>query len=197
MRLRSSRFVPIWSRAGWALALALVLVGACLPEVQSVRERRESFDRDSLKGSIIVSQVPSDMQPVGAVFGERAKLLGYTLDPPRPGPGGRVEITFYWSALRPMAEEYQVFIHGDAVDDRESRIHGDHYPGRGRYPTDVWQEGEIVKDTFTIYIPPGYGAKHLGIFTGLYKDDYRVPLTDPGVRPRTGDNRSRAIDIFF
>jgi hypothetical protein len=180
-----------------ALALGGALAGACLPELQSVKERRESFDRDGLLGGVILDAPPPDMKPVGAVFGERVKLVGYTLSPPKPPPGGTVEVSFFWQALRPMAEDYQVFVHGDAVGEKQSRIHGDHYPAGGRYPTDVWQEGEIVRDTFEIFIPPGYGAKHLGLFTGLYKGSYRVPLTDAGVRPRTGDNRSRAVDIFF
>lgn len=182
---------------GRSLALALIAASACLPDVQSVRERREGFDRASLEGDLILAKPPDRMKPVGAVFGERAKLLGYTLDPERPTPGSRPRVTFYWSALRPMAEEYQVFIHGDAVGEEQSRIHGDHFPARGRYPTDVWQEGEVVIDTFSIFIPPGYGAKHLGLFTGMYKGDHRVPLTDGGTRPRTGDNRSRAVDIYF
>lgn len=184
-------------RSLFVLALVCCLTGACLPSVQSVKERREGFDRAALKGTFILDAVPAGMTPVGAVFGERAKLLGYTLEPARPQPGGNQTIIFYWSALRPMAEEYQVFIHGDAVGEKQSRIHGDHFPARGRYPTDVWQEGEVIRDAFTVFIPPGYGAKHLGIFAGLYKGDHRVPLTDAGVRPRTGDNRSRAVDIFF
>lgn len=182
--------------ASTAAALLAVLAG-CLPNVQSVKERRESFDRDALKGRYIVEAPPPNMKPVGAIYGKRAKLLGYTMDPEKPGDGQWVEVTFYWTALAPMAEEFQVFIHGDAVGEKQSRIHGDHFPAGGRYPTDVWQPGEVVADPFKIFIPPGYGAEHLGLFTGLYKDNYRVPLTDPGVRPKTGDNRSRAVDIFF
>ena len=187
------------TRVGYlaSLAATLALGAACVPEMQSVKERREGFDRDALKGEIVFEKAPPNMKPIGAVFGERAKLVGYTMKPEKPPAGGQVEITFYWSAARPMAEEDQVFVHGDAVGSKQSRIHGDHFPAKGKYPTDVWQPGELIADPFNIYIPPGYGAEHLGIFVGLYKDDYRVPLTDGGVRPRTGDNRSRAIDIFF
>lgn len=174
-----------------------LLMTACLPEVQSVRERREGFRREALVGTVIVKETPPDLVPVGAVFGEQVKLLGYTLDPPKPRPGSRPLVTFYWSPLRSMAEEYQVFIHGDAVGEDAPRIHGDHFPAQGRYPTDVWQAGEIVKDQFSIFIPPGFGAKHLGLFTGLYKGNYRVPLTEQGSKARTSDNRSRAVDIFF
>ncbi|MEO1231961.1 MAG: hypothetical protein AAFZ18_23980 [Myxococcota bacterium] len=189
------------STARTGLLIGLILLGVasvgCLPNVQSVRERREAFDRGALRGSLILDAPPANMKPIGAVFGDRAKLLGYMLEPERPTTGSRPKVTFFWSALRPMAEEYQIFIHGDAVGEEQSRIHGDHFPARGRYPTDVWQEGEVIQDPFTISIPPGYGGKHLGLFTGMYKGDHRVPLTDGGTRPRTGDNRSRAVDIFF
>ncbi len=186
---------PVETRA--LLALSALIVGGCLPTVESVKERRENFPRSGLTGSILLEATPPDMQPVGAVFGGRAKLLGTTLDPARPTPGRQVTVTFYWTAVGPMEEEYQVFLHGDAVGEKQSRIHGDHFPAGGRYPTDVWREGDVIRDEFTIFIPPGYGGKHLGLFTGLYKGDHRVPLTDGGVRPQTGDNRSRAVDIYF
>lgn len=179
------------------IALAAFGLGACLPEVQSVKERREGFDRDALRGDLILDELPSDAKPIGAVFGGRVELVGYRMEPEKPTNGGWVDITYYWKALTPMAEEFQIFIHGDSVGDKQSRVHGDHFPAEGRYPTDVWQVGEIVADPFRIFIPPGYGGKHLGIFTGMYKDDYRMPLTNAGVRPKTSDNRSRAIDIFF
>ena len=176
--------------------LALAQVG-CLPNVQSVKERRESFDRAALRGSVILDRAPDGMKPVGAVYGDRIELMGYRLEPEEPAPGGRATVVFYWRALDAVAEDFQIFVHGDAVGTKQSRIHGDHFPAGGRYPTDVWQEGEVVVDRFAIFIPPGYGAEHLGLFTGLYKGDYRLPLTDAGVRPKTHDNRSRAVDIFF
>lgn len=178
--------------AGLIAGLALV---ACLPNPQSVKERRENFDRSDL-GDIVFRSEPSDMIRVDAVF-DRIKLVGYKLDPPQPKPGDRVAITFYWSALKPVAEDYQVFVHGDAMGEYAARIHGDHWPAAARYPTDVWQEGEIIADTFKMIIPPGYGAARLGIYTGLYKGNYRVPLTNPGLRPNPGENRSLPVEIVF
>ena len=77
------------------------------------------------------------------------------------------------------------------------RIHGDHFPAKGKYPSDVWQEGEVVVDEFTMWIPVGYGAKRLGLYTGMYKENYRVPLTDKGQRPGASDNRSLAVELTF
>ena len=178
-------------------SILLILLAACLPNPQSVRERRESFDRSDLYGSLILEAPPPDMKSVGAVFGGRIKLLGYTLDPPQPRPGDRLKVTFYWTVLKPVDEDYEVFVHGDAITGKSSRLHGDHFPAEGDYPTDVWQVGEIVADPFKLWIPPGYGPKQLGLFTGLYKEKYRVPLTDKGSAHGTGDNRSRAVEIVF
>lgn len=180
-----------------AAVLLLWGLAGCLPNVQSVKERRASFPREAFAGSLILADPPADLKPVGAVFGKRAKLLGYRMEPNEPKPGASVTITFYWQALRAMAEEYKVFVHGDAVGEKRARIHGDHFPAQGKYPTDVWQTSEVVLDRFRIRIPPGYSARQLGIFVGLYKGDYRVPLTSAGQRPKTSDNRSRSIDIFF
>ncbi len=119
------------------------------------------------------------------------------LDPAQPAPGDLVQVTYYWSALRPMAEDYQIFVHGDAVGSKESRLHGDHWPAKGKYGTAYWQEGEYIIDRFSVRVPPAYGAKHLGLFTGLYKGNYRVPLSVGGQKVGTSDNRSRAVDIYF
>lgn len=180
----------------WVLLFS-ALGAACLPNPQSVKQRRQAFDRAPLLGRLILPTAPPGMKPVGAVFDGRAKLLGYEIDPERPGPGDRVKLRFYWSATLPMAEDYMVFIHGDAVGGKSGRLHADHFPAEGRYPTDVWQEGEVVVDPFTVWIPPRYGPKRLGIYTGLYKGNHRVPISNGGSRPKTSDNRSQALEIVF
>ena len=184
-------------RFAWALVLT-ALGPNCLPNPQSVKERRQEFDRDALIGDLILQTTPAGMKPVGATFDGQAKLLGYEIDPEQPSPGDRVKLRFYWSATLPIAEDYMVFIHGDAVGgDRSGRLHADHFPAEGRYPTDVWQEGEVVVDPFVVWIPPRYGPKRLGLYTGLYKGNHRVPISTAGRRPKSPDNRSLALEIVF
>lgn len=176
--------------------LLTALVG-CLPNPQSVLERREEYDRSGLLGTLIVPERPAGFEEVGAIFGDRIELVGYVLDPPAPQPGNKVVVTLFWAVNKPVAEDYQVFVHGDAIEGKAPRIHGDHFPAKGKYPTDVWQVGELIADPFPIRIPPGYGAKRLGLNTGLYKGSYRVPLTSPGKKPSGSDNRSLAVEIRF
>ncbi len=181
----------------YAVAIIAFAITACLPNPQSVKEQRENFDRDSLKGTLILDSTPSDMVPVGAEFGKRAKLVGYKLDPKQPSGGDKVQVTFYWTAIAPMAEDYEIFIHGDAIGGNAPRIHGDHYPAGGKYPTAVWREGEIVVDEFSIRIPISYGPKQLGIYAGMYLGNYRVPLTNRGSAESDNENRSKAVTITF
>ncbi|MCK6550379.1 hypothetical protein L6R52_31370 [Myxococcota bacterium] len=176
---------------------SVLLASACLPDPQSVRERREKFDRSALQGSLLLGTTPSNMTPVGAELGGKAKILGYTLDPAKPEPGDTVTVTLYWTAIGAIPEDYQVFVHGDAIGGNAPRIHGDHFPAKGKYPTDVWREGDVVVDPFTIRIPSGYGAKQLGIYVGLYLGNYRVPLTNRGQAEADNENRSRAVTITF
>jgi len=180
-----------------ASILAVGLFVGCLPNPQSVKERREEFDRDDLQGDLLLNQPPNGMIDVGAVFGDRIKLLGYTLDPVQPKRGDNVEVRLYWTALTPISEDYQVFVHGDSIGGYARRLHGDHFPAKGKYPTDVWRENDVVVDPFDVNVPGDYGPKQLGINLGLYKGNYRVPLTSPGKGGSDNENRSRPITLTF
>jgi len=177
---------------------ALVFAFACLPNPQSVKERREKFDRDPLKGELILDAPPPGMVEVGAVFGDRIKLVGYTMEPAQPNRGDDVTIKFYWSALKPVPEDYQVFVHGDAGDGGNARrLHADHYPAKGKYPSDVWREGELIVDPFELKVPSAYGPSKLGVYTGMYTGEYRVPLTQKGQAISDAENRSRPVELVF
>lgn len=209
------------SRLALTLTLTLILgltlsVGGCLPNPQSVAERRASFPRDELRGeqglfggllstlglakkktTVILQALPPGVVRVDGEFGRSIKLLGYQMEPTTPVAGNVVQVTLYWSATREVEEDYQVFVHGDAIGGQATRLHADHYPALGQYPTDVWQEGEVVADPFSLWIPPGYGAPQLGLYMGLYKGDYRVPLTSSGLAPPGTEDRLQAITISF
>lgn len=90
-----------------------------------------------------------------------------------------------------------MFIHGDPLDGNAPRIHGDHFPAEGTYPTWAWRAGEVVVDRFSLPIPGGYGAPGLAIFTGWYRGEHRLNLTQPGRAPADRENRSRAVELHF
>ena len=79
-------------------------------------------------------------------FGRDLKLLGWDW---RGTGGRRVEITYFWQAMRAMDDEYAVAVH---LKGGLGGLQDDHVLGGSR-TTPQWQPEEIVKDPRTIAVP--------------------------------------------
>jgi hypothetical protein len=67
-------------------------------------------------------------------------------------PGDRVQVTLYYEALMPFGIDYTVFVH--VVDGQGNIVvQQDTYTGMGRYPTTMWQPGDMIADTFVLTLP--------------------------------------------
>ena len=103
-----------------------------------------------------------------ANFQGQIVLLGYHVPHEQTWPGDRLEITLYYQALVPFGIDYTVFVH--FVDEQgHILVQRDTYPGMGRYPTTLWQPGEIFADTFYLTLPewtpvPGKGILEVGFY---------------------------------
>ena len=87
-----------------------------------------------------------------ADFQGQIRLLGYELDQSKTWPGDRLAITLTYQALVPFGIDYTVFVH--LVDEQGNIVvQQDTYTGMGRYPTTMWQPGEITADTFYLTLP--------------------------------------------
>lgn len=178
-------------------AVAALAIGACLPNPQSVRERREGFDRSRYAGTLLLDAVPEGATPLGVQFEGQIELVAAKVEPPQPQRGERAQVTYYWRALREVARDFQVFVHGDALEGSYRRLSFDHWPARGKIPTGVWKPGEIVVDRFTVSVPSSYGPRRMALYSGLYKGDDRLRITEPGKVQATNDNRSLAVELSF
>lgn len=112
------------------------------------------------------------------VFGDQIRLIGYEM---KPGEA-KLEITFYWQALRRMEQSYKTFVHLSPVGQSGSHALVTQYDGIPRnwsYPTLWWDEGEIVTDTITLDIE-GVKPGRYEIAVGMYDEDTlkRLPVTD-------------------
>ena len=113
-------------------------------------------------------------------FGDMLELTGYDVGLTTSAPGtSRMYVTLYWRALRPIAEDYTIFIH---VRDgsRRTFLNGDHRPYDGAVPTTRFPPGLIVKDTTWMDVPPGLPAGAHDIVCGLYslETGARLQLAD-------------------
>jgi 4-amino-4-deoxy-L-arabinose transferase-like glycosyltransferase len=111
--------------------------------------------------------LPASAHPQSARLGDTIRLLGFSVDSPTVQPGQTLEVALYWRAEAAIAAQYTVFTHllgpdGTLLGQEDSM------PLDGRYPTDRWQEGEIIGDRYHITVdeeaPPGRYQLGIGMY---------------------------------
>ncbi len=134
----------------------------------------------------VVTQNPQPPITMNQPFGNQITLLGYGLNespigkspqPPRsPAP---LRFRFYWRADRIPAADYTVFLHLRNKAN-ENVAQKDSPPAAGRYPTSLWDSGEIIVDDLILPVadvPPGEYTPVVGLYN--FVDGVRLPV--PGI----------------
>jgi hypothetical protein len=128
-----------------------------------------------------VTKMPADVQAQSARFGDVARLLGYRL----ASQPDRFTLSLYWQAEQPDDIDYTVFVHllnaaGQMVAGQDSQ------PAGGRYPTGIWEPGEIVSDerSFTTGdLPAGTYQLEVGMYVVATGERLPVTLPDGTLEP--------------
>jgi hypothetical protein len=102
-----------------------------------------------------------------------------TLEHAATGPGqvGRdLRVVLYWQAAAPVIERYTVFTQlfdpsGELVSQQ------DNWPVNGLAPTDTWEPGALIRDSYTLSIPATAEPGDYRLWVGLYNDAGRRTLT--------------------
>ena len=123
-----------------------------------------------------------DMEPVSlpvAILGDnQIALLDYRIEGPLRH-GATVRLNVLWQALKPLDEDYTVFVH--AVDG-EGAIWGqrDTEPQEGEYLTTEWGLGEIVQDRYELQIDVAGPREGYQLAVGMYagETEERLKLPD-------------------
>jgi hypothetical protein len=168
-----------------ALAVAL-LCTACIErpfDQPQARQAPAQVDRAALRDVLLPP--PPDATVVGAVFGNAAELVAYKLEPAQLIPGQRAKLTLYWRCRAEM-EPWHIFVHLDDATGSGGRIHAEHDPAGGRFPTEAWKPGDMIADAFGFV-----AADHpLLLFVGFYSQgENRLILTAPGRGRDDSNNR--------
>ncbi|MBS2025381.1 MAG: hypothetical protein JST92_23520 [Deltaproteobacteria bacterium] len=168
-----------------ALSVLSVSLASCIERPAPESPSRPAVDRSRLQ-DVLVRQTPPNLTPVGATFGNGAiELVGYTADPSPMVPGQHTRVVLYWRC-RSELDSWHIFVHLDDVTGSGERIHAEHDPAGGRYPTDAWQPGDLIADSFAF--APGHAP--LGLYLGLYSQgETRLKLDQPGRGKNDGGNR--------
>jgi mannosyltransferase len=115
--------------------------------------------------------------PMDVRFTEPIALAGYDLSATSCAPGESLDLALYWRASGRIAGNYVVFTHLLAPDGR--MVAGsDHIAGADSYPASLWTEGALVRNTFTLRVPPDASPGTFTIQVGLYDPQGRLKLAD-------------------
>jgi hypothetical protein len=118
-----------------------------------------------------VFETPPVAQPVDALFGESARLVGFDASE----EGEQLAVALVWAAEADMPISYTVFVHAlDAEGDIIAQ--SDAIPADSTRPTTGWLPGEYVTDRHVLPITLDQVA---ALRIGLYNAATGVRLNDP------------------
>jgi hypothetical protein len=172
-----------------SLLLALPLLTlSCIERPEGAVSTPVEVNRASLS-DVLLNNAPTPRHPVGARFDSGIELIGFDADPEPGIRGGRITVTFYFRATENVGQDWQLFVHVDDTSRAAGRILKDHFPAEGRFRTNAWKAGDIIKDVFTLPAPAN--ATGLEVWTGFYQGNDRLALESPGRGTTDGQNRVR------
>ena len=167
--------------------LALGLAG-CIIRPQGSIAKRKHFDRSHL-GDLRLTAAPAGLLGGGAVYDDGIRFDGYTLAPDTLKPGTASVLTLYWQAVDPPVQSWRVFVHLDPIGGQGGRINFDHEPAGGRYPTEEWEKGDVVRDTVRLNLPTWAVARSYELWVGFYQGNQRLDVVNRTQVRTDGQNR--------
>jgi hypothetical protein len=117
--------------------------------------------------------------PIQVQFGDSLVLVGGDFSERVLHPGQTLSYTLQWQALDSLDGNYTIFNH---VLDSEGNLRAqqDGMPQDNRYPTAMWDAGEIVMDTRSILLPSDLAPGRYTLRIGVYDPEtgQRLPVVD-------------------
>ncbi len=142
--------VFLWPYGDWTRAWALLPHPA---EVTVLEGPPSQHDKDTSPFTTYLAFFatrPGPTPPPQARLSGGVEFLGAQV---WPAADGAARVRLRWRVTAPLAQEYTVFLH--YLRDGQGIAQGDGPPAGGRYPTLLWQVGDIVNDD---HLVPGVGA---------------------------------------
>lgn len=121
-------------------------------------------------------------QPL-ATLGDGTLLTTATVDRERARPGDRLTVSVEWQVAVPPGRALTTLLHLGEPD-QPPLVTGDSMPRHGYYPTIWWEEGEVIRDQYTLDLPPTLPPGRYSLLIGMYDPESgdRLPLVVAGER---------------
>lgn len=133
------------------------------------------------------------------VFGDEIELIGYDVEPEAIAPGGTFDLILYFRALQPMARDYSLYL--EAVGPGYVGLGTTPlvtYPGRGTFPTSLWQPQGVIQDRYRLSIPgdfPGPSLAYVHLFFFDPVSEARPIARDSAGRPLTSGVYLKGVKV--
>ncbi len=132
------------------------------------------LDRHSF-GSLVVN-IPQPEQPPTEPMGRIANVVLYD-DNVSQIEDRLLQIDLQWGLVESSLErDYQVLVHLRQLESGEPKAFGDGPPFGGRYPTSLWQPGEVIPDTHLMQLTDEVVAGEYELVVGFYILETFEPL---------------------
>ncbi|MBN1921277.1 MAG: glycosyltransferase family 39 protein [Anaerolineae bacterium] len=127
------------------------------------------------------SNAPQALYPLAAQFENAISLRGYDREPVAQA-GSTLTVTLYWEAHASIEDSLIAFVHLWQPGESAAYAQHDSEPRNGRFPTTVWQTGDIIPDTHTLRIPAELPPGEYLLWAGLYRasDGTRIAVQEDG-----------------
>jgi hypothetical protein len=166
-----------------ATAIGCVEQSADTPSEDDIRAAHEH----------VLKEPPASIQhPVNAQLEDKLLYLGCDVDTDVVTPGKAFTLTHYWKTLKPVPDEWKLFVHLESPDSKKSHLNADHVPINGKYPLHIWKPGEIIRDIHRVSVPATWPGNAIEIYVGAWKGPMRMKVTSG---PHDTENRILAVKV--
>ena len=141
-------------------------------------------DRNPINTALI-DELPEGATAVDINFDDKIQLVGWRLEPDQPSPGAPLTIHLYWKSLVDNPGTWKVFVHIDAAG---QRIHGDHEPVEGLFPSRNWRKGDLIDDAHRVTVKRTISGGRFTFYAGLFRGSKRMEIK---AGPKDRENRAR------
>jgi hypothetical protein len=163
--------------------------------VGCVEQSADTPSEDDIKAARenVLKEPPATIQhPVNATLEDKLIYLGCDVDTEIVSPGKAFTLTHYWKVLKPISDEWKLFVHLESPDSKKSHLNADHVPINGKYPLHIWKTGEIIRDIHRVSVPATWPGNAVEIYVGAWKGPLRMKIT---AGPHDAENRVLAVKL--
>ena len=117
--------------------------------------RDENRGDDAYAAQFRVRAPSTAAQRVGLRYADRLEIVACETPTAPLHEGDTVRVVCYLEALAQMRDDLKIVVWFSGPTDPPSDFHGIHVPLNGRYHTDQWRPGELLRDVTSVVVPRG------------------------------------------